>query len=370
VLPLRPEETIVRISHHHRRKTFAASLALGLAVLGASLGWQVPSAAAGSMDSQASEIVRLINGARSVEGKAPLVIDATLASLARDGAIPCPDDATQSIAGRAKDFATYGYLSHELRDCLTSSFTLSSTLFVSVLQSNFGYGSVGEINLVNSGYGTGKFLYTYGSWSTWTYSTTGHAMAGWKGSSTHWNIIVGGYTRVGCGGWSGGSSYYYDCVFSNGGPAAQLLAPPTQSPFSDAIPTPTPAPRQPAPTPRPRPVATAVPTISPTAVASVIAPSILQFGTYSPEPAASGSTGAPSPTDSLVGVPASGSPPDGVVAVAGLDAGTDVAGPPGQTELPRAALVVGFAAALMSAGGLVLRRWRRGRGRGRGAVAL
>ena len=79
---------------------------------------------------------------------------------------------------------------------------------------------------------------------SWTYSTTGHGMLGWKSSSSHWNIIVGNYSRVGCGGWASGSTYYYDCLFAKGGPTPSgLKSPPTRSPFSNPLPaTPTPKP--------------------------------------------------------------------------------------------------------------------------------
>ena len=109
--------------------------------------------------------------------------------------------------------------------------------------------------LDNGGYGSGAYLYSYNGWQTWTYSTTGHGMLGWQSSSSHWNIIMGGYDRVGCGGWASGSTYWYDCVFAAGGPNG-VDSPPTSSPFdlplSTAAPTPAPTPR---PTPVPHPPA-------------------------------------------------------------------------------------------------------------------
>ena len=223
------------------------ALGLGLGQLAPPLARQVPPAgASGSLDNQASELVRLINGARSASGKSSLTIDVFLASKARDGAIPCPDDAAKTIAGRARDMAASGSMSHDLPNCDTA--TMSSKTFVSTLQSAWGYGSVGEILLENGGYGNGAYLYSVtGSkrtWMTWTYSTTGHGMIGWKSSSSHWAIIMGGYSHVGCGGWSSGSTYFYDCLFSKGGPTPSgLTSPPTKSPFSNPLPaTPTPKP--------------------------------------------------------------------------------------------------------------------------------
>src|ERR1035437_264798 len=195
----RPEETTVRSTRRTRlAAALPAAIVLGLATFTASLTWQVPGVRAGSgaLDAQATEIVRLINGARVADGLSALNIDPFLAAKARDGAIPCPDDPAKSIAGRAQDFAAYGQMSHSLRLCDAATYTLSSTTFVSLLQSAWGYGSVGEILLVNGGYGYGQYLYTSGGWSTWTYATAGHAMTAWKTSSTHWNIIVGGYDRV------------------------------------------------------------------------------------------------------------------------------------------------------------------------------
>ena len=62
---------------------------------------------------------------------------------------------------------------------------------------------------------------------------------------------MGGYDRVGCGGWASGGTYYYDCVFSNGGPNG-VVGPPTSSPFNLPLPTTAPAPpAPPAPAPTP-----------------------------------------------------------------------------------------------------------------------
>jgi hypothetical protein len=240
-----------------------AAMALGLGLFAASLLSQpsVARAASGPLDAQASELVRLINGARAAEGRSPLSLDPFLASKARDGAIPCPDDTTKTIAGRARDFAAFGTMSHSLRLCNADSYTLSSTKYVSVLQSSWSYWNVGEINLVNGGYGNGAFLYAYGAWQTWTYSTTGHAMMGWKTSSSHWSIIVGAYDRVGCGGWASGSTFYYECSFSQGGSSPNgLRSPPTVSPFDNPLPTPT---SDPTGTPTPQPTVGVTP--SPTA---------------------------------------------------------------------------------------------------------
>jgi cell division septation protein DedD len=239
-----------------------AAVLLGLALYVVSMTVQVPTvrAATSPLDAQASELVRLMNGARKAAGKAPLVVDTNLASKARDGAIPCPDDAAKTISGRAQDFAAFNTSSHDLRLCDSATYALSTTAFVSTMQTAWGYGSVGEIIGVNSGYGNGAYLWQYivsGKvlWQTWTYATTGHIMGsattGWQSSSTHWGIIMGAYDRVGCGGWASGASYYYDCVFARGG-AYPTRAAPASSPFSNPLPTPVPTgPPTPAPTARP-----------------------------------------------------------------------------------------------------------------------
>ncbi len=228
----------------------SSSVAMAATLFGASMLLQLPPvAAAGSSDVNAGEMTRLINGARAVAGKPALKVDVFLASKARDGSIPCPDDPAQTIPGRSHDFATYGQMSHQLRQCNAPTYTLSDEKFVSMMQAAWGYGSVGEILLVNGGYGNGQFLYTYKGWSTWTYATTGQGMLGWATSSTHWNIIMGSYDRVGCGAWSpSGSTVYYACLFSAGGPspsglAAAATASPFDTPAADAGPHSRPHPR-------------------------------------------------------------------------------------------------------------------------------
>jgi hypothetical protein len=265
----------VPISRWRRLRALVSAMAIGLSLLTTSLVWQVQPVQAGtSLNAQANELVRLINGDRAAAGKRVLSVDPFLASKATNGTIPCPDAPTQNINGRTLDFATWGNMSHLLRLCLSPTYALSTTSFVSVLQTAWGYGNVGEIDLVNAGFGNGQFLYTFtGSqtWSTWTYATTGHALMGWNSSSSHWNIVMGTYDRVGCGGWSSGASYYYDCLFALGGPSPNgLTAPPTRSPFSDPVPTPpaaptlppaqVPAPPKSVPTSAAQPVVSADPT--------------------------------------------------------------------------------------------------------------
>ena len=264
------------------------ALFVGVALSAALLfGAPTTQAASGPADAQATEMVRLINGVRSANGLAGLNVDPNLAGLARDKPISCPDDASQVMLGRAKDFAAYVSPSHYLRLC-------PSVLFVSVLQSVYGYGTNGEIVLNNLNYGTGARLLTYKrsrhTWQTWTYYTNQAGILGWMNSSTHRVIILGHYDRVGCGVWIGADgTYYYDCLFSLGGPGG-TVAPPTTAPFANPIPTARPTPKPTAkptaePTPARTPVPTAPPTEAPSETASGATPaSVLGSPTAEPSP--------------------------------------------------------------------------------------
>ncbi len=361
----------------------ALSVALGLAMFAASLTLRVPAAQAssGPLDAQSNELVRLINGARAANGLGALYVDPYLAAKARDGAIQCPDDAANTIAGRAQDFAAYGNMSHSLRLCDAPTYTLSGTTFVSVMQS-WGYGGVGEIDLDNGGYGNGAFLYTYNGWQTWTYSTTGHGMLGWATSSSHWNIIMGGYDRVGCGGWAAGSTYYYDCAFSAGGPNG-VKSPPTVSPFDLPLPTPVPTPvPTAAPTQPPAPDPT--PYVAPPAKgggsgggsgSGGSGGSVGDPGSGSPSAAASdllSSVDLPTASASaaVLGVQATNAPatPSTVPAAAAAQAGGGVTPADGAADLPASiarivALLTGFGAALLYGSSVVLSLRRRRRRR-------
>jgi len=143
---------------------------------------------------------------------------------------------------------------------------------------------------------------------TWTYSTTGHGMIGWKSSGSHWAIIMGGYSHVGCGGWSSGSAYFYDCLFTKGGPAPSgLKSPPTKSPFSNPLPA-TPTPK---PTAKPQSGGSGSSTSSGSATAGPSASASATAGTFD----------SPSPDPQFAGA---------LVAVASDSPGPDQAGAVGQ----------------------------------------
>ena len=340
-------------------RVVGVSIALAFGLAAAAIAGPFPVAASGPGGAQASEAVRLINGARAAAGKRALVIDRYLAQVAADGAIPCPDT-EGSVPGRARDFATFGYMDHRLRNCAsTSPLSFSGVTFVDQLRSKMGYGAaaVGEIIAVNGGYGTGRYTFTSRGWATYTYATTGHAVAGWLTSSVHAGIIMGNYGRVGCGAWWSGSSVYYDCVFAAGGPTPSgTAAAPTSSPFG---PMPTPAPTARPQTPRP----TRAPTPEPgggSPAASGAAPSPTPLETPSPEPtptAAETATAEPSPAEVPPGAAEDGTAPT-PTAVAGAAANT-MPQPPTIGDMSGVSTPLGIAGLFVGLGGLALILLRR-----------
>lgn len=378
----------MRSAHRPRLSVLASALALGALWLAASLVLAVPSvgAASGPASAEASEYVRLINGVRAANGLAPLQLDPFLAGLARDTSMSCPSDPSLVMLGRARDGAENNYVSHSLRLC-------PDVKFVSILQSTYNYGNVGEIMLQNGGYGTGQFLVDYAgrasTFESYSYSTTGHGILGWMSSGSHAAIIVGGYDRIGCGGWtSADGTYYYDCLLSQGGPNG-TNSPPTQSPFPDLVPPPPPPPDPtPAPTvaptraptpapilPAPRQVSATAPTVdqpAASASAELATPAATESATPSATAVASlGREPAESPASMVAGISgrggAGGTTPLGGAAAAQLGG---VAGGPADNasgiSAQRArdvAMVAGLAAsALLVVYGLVLLRRRRRRG--------
>lgn len=241
----------MRLTTRTRILAVPAAVVLGASLFAVSLTWQVPTAqGASAAVAERNEIYRLINGSRAANGKAALNVDIFLESKATDGAIPCPDDSAKTIGGRVADMFATGVMSHYLRLCDAATYKDSTKTFVSTMQTAWGYGSVGEDLGSNTGYGTGAYTFTYKSFQTSTYSTTGHMMAGWASSSTHWGIIMGQYNRVGCGVWAGGSTYEYACEFAGGsGPAPMGL----RGAPRPAVTVRTPAPPAPAVTAAPTP---------------------------------------------------------------------------------------------------------------------
>jgi hypothetical protein len=281
----------VRLTTRTRILAVPAAVVLGASLFAVSLTWQVPTAqgASAAVD-QRNEIYRLINGSRAAAGKSALNVDIFLESKAGDGAIPCPDDPAKSIGGRAADIFATGLMDHNLRLCNAATPTLSTTTFIATMGSAWGYGSRGEILGTNTGYGTGAYTFTYKAFQTSTNSTTGHMMAGWASSPSHWGIVMGQYNRVGCGVWAGGSTFIYACEFAGGsGPTPMGLrgAPRPVVPVAVRTPAPTPTP---VPTPsnyfgggRPSNISVAVSSSAPVQSAS---PSATASPTAAPTPTA------------------------------------------------------------------------------------
>jgi uncharacterized protein YkwD len=249
----------------HRLTVLLGSASMTALALAGSMLVAVPTAqASGAANADAKELVRLINGVRATSGLGALSIDTYLADKATGGAIPCPDNSSRTIAGRTRDFAAYGQMSHYLRLCNASGYKLSSTNFVTML-GRMGYNVArGEVLALNGGYGNTSHNFTYKSYSTTTYYTTAIAMRDWTGSSSHLAILMGSYNRVGCGAWAVGSTYYYACEFSRGG-TGRVIAPPAQRKTSAPKPAGTVAATStPSPTPSPSPSPSDSPTPSPT----------------------------------------------------------------------------------------------------------
>ena len=242
----------MRLTTRTRILAVPAAVALGASLFAVSLTVQVPTAQASSAAaSERNEIYRLINGSRAAAGKSYLNVDIFLESKATDGAIPCPDDASKSIGGRAADIFATGLMDHNLRLCDVTPLKPSTTTFIATMGTAWGYGSRGEILGSNTGYGTGGYTFTYKAFSTSTESTTGHMMAGWASSPSHWGIVEGQYNRMGCGVWAGGSTFIYACEFAGGsGPTPMGIrgAPRPVVPVRTPAP-PAPAVVTPAPTP-------------------------------------------------------------------------------------------------------------------------
>lgn len=181
------------------------------------------------------EVVRLINGERTLRGKKPVRLDTFLAAKAHDSDVRCPNDAKRLNQGRAQSLAAQNVVppSHALPLC--KSYTVLSV----VPYWNYS-GTRGEILTLNN-QDFSRVRYDYGcpmgsqqtcgrSSFTYTQNTVAQAVRQWMNSSGHRGIILGSYVRVGCGVWQGGTAYYggntftnvrwYACIFANSGPLA------------------------------------------------------------------------------------------------------------------------------------------------------
>jgi len=244
----------VRYLRQSSRALFMLLIAFGTAVT--VLTWAAPTTlAAGPADPQAKELVRLINGERAYHGLRALKVDSFLAGKARDGVVTCPNDATLTMAGRAKDFAVYGYPSNSHRLRLCPSYSAMDAM------KKWGYNTYrGEVTALNGGYGTAAHAYTYGctpslrtcpGTTTSSFYTSVRAVTNWMSSATHYAVLMGNYDRIGCGAWIGSSgTYFYDCMVSRGGrtvPRTSTKSTTTRVAGATATPTPSPT-ASPSPT--------------------------------------------------------------------------------------------------------------------------
>jgi hypothetical protein len=181
------------------------------------------------------EVVRLINGERTLRGKKPVRLDTFLAAKSQDGDVRCPNDAKRLNQGRAQSIAAQNVVppTHALPLC--KSYTVLNVVPF------WNYSDTrGEILTLND-QDFSRVRYDYGcpmgsqqtcGKSTYTYApnTAAQAVRQWMNSSGHRAIILGSYSRVGCGVYQGGTAYYggyafpdtrwYACIFANTGPAA------------------------------------------------------------------------------------------------------------------------------------------------------
>ena len=188
------------------------------------------------------EVVRMINGERTLRGLRSVKLDTLLAAKAHDSDVRCPNDAKRLNQGRAQSLAAQNTIppTHALPLC--KSYTVLSTMPL------WNYSDTrGEI-LAPNNQDFSRKRYDYGcpmgsqqtcGRSTFTYApnTAAQALRQWMNSSAHRGIILGSYSRVGCGVWQGGTAYYggwsfpntrwYACIFANTGPTANkdLAAP-------------------------------------------------------------------------------------------------------------------------------------------------
>ena len=201
-----------------------------------------------SRDFVRQELMRMINGERAWRGKKLVKLDTFLAAKAHDSTIPCPNDGSKLNQGRAQSLAVQNVIpaSHALPLC--KSYTVLEVM------PKWRYTDGRSEILAPDNHDFARVRYDYGcpmgsnltcgSRSyTYTPATAAHAMRMWMNSSNHRGKVLGGYSRVGCGAWQGGTAQYggysfpntrwYACVFGTTGPSANKdLAGPTLSGIS------------------------------------------------------------------------------------------------------------------------------------------
>ena len=196
----------------------------------------LPSGTPSSADPFAADLMRLINLDRKALGKAPYLIDARLAAIARDARFTCPTNPKIAFRGRARDMADRGYFSHTVPGCYSSGSTPFRS--VAIVRKVFGYaGARSEILHWNS-YGTARTTYRLGcdihgkecsGGTTSAPYTVTLAQRSFMSSAPHRAAELNSYQRFGCGTAKvpGTSKTYFACLFADGGSTIATPIPPT-----------------------------------------------------------------------------------------------------------------------------------------------
>jgi uncharacterized protein YkwD len=174
-----------------------------------------------------AELMRLINLDRKALGKAPYMIDARLAEIARDAQFTCPTNAGKTFKGRARDMSDRGYFGHIVKGCYSSGTTPFRS--VEIVRRAFGYaGARSEILHWNAYPSSAKTTYRLGcdiagknckDTSTTAPYTVTVAQRNFMSSAPHRAAELNNYQRFGCGTArkAGSSKTYFACLFADGG---------------------------------------------------------------------------------------------------------------------------------------------------------
>ncbi len=213
----------------------------GVAFLYAATGvlTTVPSGVSSTTDPFAADLMRLINLDRKALGKAPYLIDAGLAEIARDAAFTCPTNPKISFHGRARDMATRGYFSHTVPGCYSSGKTPIRS--IAIVRTVFGYASARSEILHWNSYGTKTTTYRLGcdihgkecgGGTTSAPYTVTLAQRNFMSSAPHRAAELNRYQRFGCGTAraAGTSKTYFACLFADGGSSIRPPVKPTTPP--------------------------------------------------------------------------------------------------------------------------------------------
>jgi uncharacterized protein YgiM (DUF1202 family) len=184
----------------------------------------VPVATSATVDVFGADLTRLLNLDRAALGKPAYLVDARLASIARDAPFTCPTNPAMKLFGRARDMATRNYFGHTIAGCYVSGSTPYRSL--TIVRTVFGYtGARSEILHWNS-YGTATTKYRLGcdinganckGGTTSAPYTVTLAQRSFMSSAPHRAAELNSYQRVGCASASKSGRTYYACLFADGG---------------------------------------------------------------------------------------------------------------------------------------------------------